>query len=232
MHSWLKPRQYVASIRDVDPRQLCALGIHAVLVDLDNTLVAWRGHDIEPEMEEWVRKALDAGLKICIVSNTWRKLRIHAIAEKLGIPYILRAGKPRRGSLRRGMETLAARPSETAVIGDQIFTDVMGGNRIGAYTILCIPMPGKEFLGTGVVRMFERFLMRRLAARGHLELPDTLSTAEGETDHGQEIPEELNEGDWDPSSPGADAREVARLESRIREAAARETTASESRVSE
>ncbi|HET6383822.1 MAG TPA: YqeG family HAD IIIA-type phosphatase [Armatimonadota bacterium] len=171
MHPWFKPKQYVATLRDVDPVALRDLGIHAVLLDLDNTLVAWRGSELQPDMEAWVRRALDANLKICIVSNTWRRSRIHAIAEKLGIPYILRAGKPRRGSLRRAMETLVSVPEETAVIGDQIFTDIMGGNRIGAYTILCAPMPGREFFGTGVVRQFERFLMRRLADQGHLVLP-------------------------------------------------------------
>lgn len=175
MHSWLKPKQYVATLRDVDPGALQNLGVRAVLLDLDNTLVSWRGSELEPEMEEWVRKALAHQLKICIVSNTWRKSRIHAIAERLGIPYILRAGKPRRGSLRRAMETLSASPSETAVIGDQIFTDVMGGNRIGAYTILCAPMPGREFLGTEVVRNFERYLMRKLADQGHLVLPGSPS---------------------------------------------------------
>lgn len=171
MHTWFKPRQYVASLRDIDPTALCDLGIRAVLLDLDNTLVSWRGSEIEPEMEEWVRAALEKGLKICIVSNTWRKRRIHAIAERLGIPYILRAGKPRRGSLRRAMEALASVPGETAVVGDQIFTDVVGGNRIGAYTILCIPMPGREFLGTRFVRNFETYLMRKLADQGHLVLP-------------------------------------------------------------
>lgn len=171
MHPLFYPKQYVASLIDVDPAALCEQGIRGVLLDLDMTLVAWRGSEIEPHMEEWVRNALATGLRICIVSNTWRKDRIEAIAKRVNVPYILRAGKPRRGSLTRAMETLGTKPAETAVVGDQIFTDVVGGNRIGAYTILCMPMPGREFLGTNAVRSFERLLMRRLASRGHLRLP-------------------------------------------------------------
>lgn len=171
MHPLFYPKQYVASLVDIDPVALCEQGIRGVLLDLDMTLVAWRGSEVEPHMEEWVRNALAAGLKICIVSNTWRKERIEAIAKRVGVPFILRAGKPRRGSMTRGMEKLGTKPAETAVVGDQIFTDVVGGNRIGAYTILCMPMPGREFLGTNAVRSFERLLMRRLAARGHLRLP-------------------------------------------------------------
>ena len=179
MHQWFQPRQYVASLPEIDPESLYTLGLRGVLLDLDNTLVAWRGWDLEPPMEDWVRKALAAGLKICLVSNTWRKSRIEAVANRVGIPYILRAGKPRRGSLTRGMQTLGTTPAETAVIGDQIFTDVMGGNRIGAYTILCVPMPGREFFGTNIVRKFERFLMKRLARQGVLSLPENTRGARG-----------------------------------------------------
>jgi len=178
LYALLKPKQYVATLRDVDPGALSELGIRAVLLDLDNTLVEWRGSELQPQMEAWVRKAVDANLKLCIVSNTWRKMRIHAIAERLEIPYILRAGKPRRGNLRRAVDLLACTPRETAVIGDQIFTDVVGGNRIGAYTILCVPMPGREFFGTNIVRAFERFLMKRLADQGHLVMPGRPSADE------------------------------------------------------
>jgi len=64
MHPWLQPKQYVVSPLEIDPEALHSLGIRGVLVDLDNTLVSWRGSEIEPEMEEWVRKSLAAGLKL------------------------------------------------------------------------------------------------------------------------------------------------------------------------
>ena len=169
------PNQYVASLRDVDPRSLMEVGIRGVLLDLDNTLVSWRRSDLDPNMEEWVARAIEAGLKLCIVSNTWRRSRIQNIADQLHIPYILRAGKPRRGSLTRALEMVGTAPAETAVIGDQLFTDVVGGNRIGAYTILCVPMPGQEFFGTSIVRNFEKFLMKKLATKGMLSLPDESS---------------------------------------------------------
>ena len=62
MHSWLLPREYVSSVHEIDPRRMLELGINAVLVDLDNTLVEWTRSDLEPEVEDWVREALWAGL--------------------------------------------------------------------------------------------------------------------------------------------------------------------------
>lgn len=171
MHSWLLPREYVSSVQEIDPRRMLELGINAVLVDLDNTLVEWTRSDLEPEVEDWVREALWAGLRVCIVSNTRHESRIAGIAAKLGIPYVLRARKPRRGAFRRAMELLGAVTAETAVVGDQMFTDVIGGNRLGVYTVLCVPMPGQEYPGMRMVRAVERAMLRWFVGRGRLTQP-------------------------------------------------------------
>ena len=168
MHSWLLPREYVGSVQEIDPRRLFDMGLRAVLVDLDNTLVEWTRSDLEPEVEDWVREALWAGLKVCIVSNTRHEERIAGIARTLGIPYVLRARKPRRGAFRRAMALLGSGTADTAVVGDQVFTDVLGGNRLDVYTILCVPMPGREYPGMRLLRGIERLVLRRLVGRGRL----------------------------------------------------------------
>lgn len=171
MRLWLLPREYVGSVNEIDPTRMLELGIRAVLVDLDNTLVEWTRSDLEPEVEDWVREALWAGLKVCIVSNTRNEARIAGIAGMLGIPYVLRARKPRRGAFRRAMDLLGAGTAETAVIGDQLFTDVIGGNRLGVYTILCVPLPGREYPGMRTVRVLEHALLRWFVGRGQLTEP-------------------------------------------------------------
>lgn len=162
MRSLLQPDLYVASVQQVDLEALLKRGIRAVLIDLDNTLVGWSSSDFGPEVAAWFVKAREAGLKLCILSNTAGRSRIEAIGAALGVPHVMHARKPRRGAFRRAMEMLGVRPSETAVIGDQLFTDVLGGNRLGLHTILCVPLPGRECPGMMWVRMAERHLLRSL----------------------------------------------------------------------
>ncbi len=174
MSGWLLPKEYVGSVREIDPQRLLEIGINAVLIDLDNTLVEWTSSELEPQVEDWVREALWAGVKVCIVSNTDREARIAAIAKRLGIPYVLRAQKPRRGAFRRAMDLLGVGTATTAIIGDQVFTDVIGGNRLGAYTILCVPMPGREYPGMRMVRSLECTLLRHFVRKGRLTEPESL----------------------------------------------------------
>lgn len=162
MLSLLRPHEYVAAVSEIDPKALIEGGIRAVLIDLDNTLVEWTGSDFAPGVAEWMREALGAGLKICIVSNTRAGPRIQDIGDRLGVPHVMAARKPRRRALRAAMQKLGAKPEETAVIGDQVFTDVLGGRRLGAYTILCVPIPGQEYPGMRMVRALERRVVRRL----------------------------------------------------------------------
>ena len=91
------------------------------------------------------------------------------VAESLGIPFISRAQKPRRGGFHRAVFFLGVKPEETAVIGDQIFTDVLGGNRAGLYTILVVPIARREFVGTKFSRAMEYFVLRRLQRGRHRE---------------------------------------------------------------
>ena len=51
---------------------------------------------------------------------------------------------------------------ETAVIGDQVFTDILGGNRMGLFTILVVPINKREFIGTRVMRKFEIMVLREI----------------------------------------------------------------------
>ncbi|HBC94015.1 MAG TPA: YqeG family HAD IIIA-type phosphatase, partial [Pelotomaculum sp.] len=84
------------------------------------------------------------------------------VAGLLGLPAVHRAVKPLVGPFRRAMGMLGTKPAETALIGDQIFTDIFGGNLCGLYTILVVPLQGKEFWGT---RLFSRPLEKIVLAR-------------------------------------------------------------------
>jgi len=161
MLSKLKPKLYVDSIYYINFEKLKKRGINSVIIDLDNTITEWDNPGLSNQVFDWFEKMKQAGLKACIVSNNGHR-RVAKAVENLGIPFLARAQKPRRGAFRKAMEIMETKPEQTAVVGDQIFTDVLGGNRLGLFTILVVPINSKEFIGTRIVRMVERRVLKSL----------------------------------------------------------------------
>ncbi|MDD3022854.1 MAG: YqeG family HAD IIIA-type phosphatase [Syntrophomonadaceae bacterium] len=157
----LYPKIYVDSLMDVPLDYLKAMQIKGIILDLDNTVTEWNSNIIKSEIEDWFRNIKRTGFKACILSNNGEQ-RVLEVAQSLNIPYVHRAQKPRRGGFNRALAIMGTKTSETAVIGDQIFTDVLGGNRAGLFTILVMPINKREFMGTKVSRAFEYFVLRRL----------------------------------------------------------------------
>lgn len=171
MLNLLCPDLYINSIFDIKPEFLKAKGIKGVIVDLDNTLVPWNEVSINKALGEWFQKFKDVGIRLCIVSNN-KKDRVTTFGEKIGIPAIHKARKPRKKSFLKGMRILKTKPCNTAVIGDQVFTDILGGNRLGLFTILVIPISKKEFLWTRLMRSIEKAVLNFLIKKGHLTPPE------------------------------------------------------------
>lgn len=149
----------VKSIVEVPLEKLTELGIDSLIVDVDNTVTEWKGKNVEAAAKEWFLMIKEKGFKACLVSNNNSGKRISSIARQLGIPSIHRAGKPRRTAFIRALKLLNSKPENTAVIGDQVFTDVLGGNRMGMFTILVEPISTKEFIGTKLMRILERLVL-------------------------------------------------------------------------
>ncbi len=168
----LVPDQYVERVQQIDLEGLLENGIRALICDLDNTLVAWGSEEITENTRSWLKEVHSKGFEVMIVSNALSG-RVNHLAEQLDLPAIPRANKPRRRGYRRALDMLGVCPDETAVIGDQLFTDVVGGNRLGMKTILVIPLAGKDFVGTRAVRMVEKLALNYLTWRGLTRPPDT-----------------------------------------------------------
>ena len=166
----LAPDLYLKSFHALDPHALRRRGIRALLVDLDNTLALWRYGRPDPELSRWVDSLRAAGIEPCIVSNA-RPRRVREFAEALSIPAVWGEFKPRRRAFLRGMELLGATPAETAVLGDQLLTDILGGKRLNLFTILVVPMSPRELLWTRLVRRLERWILARLRREGLLSEP-------------------------------------------------------------
>jgi uncharacterized protein len=162
----LLPRMCVESLAKIDLDMLVGRGIDSVILDLDNTILPWRDYSIPSESREWICLAREKGMKLCIASNTRNPKRLRVVAGELGVPFLDKIVKPRRKGLREAMALMGATIERTVIIGDQIFTDILGGNRLGILTILVQPMHPREFVGTKVSRMLERPVMAWIARRG------------------------------------------------------------------
>ena len=157
----LTPDQYLDSIFEIDIEHLQSIGIKGIITDMDNTLVSWNDRSVYPRLSEWFTGLKQKDFKLFIVSNNSRD-RGAKLAKDLDIPAIWYAIKPRRGAFRKALQNMELSPKEVAVVGDQIFTDVLGGNRLGLHTILVTPISEKEFFWTKLTRMFEKMVISRL----------------------------------------------------------------------
>lgn len=161
MGTGFKPDLLITKLDAINAEVLEKHQLQAIIVDLDNTILPWRGKDIPDKTKQWFQLNIQAGIKFCIVSNNSSR-RVSRLAGDLGIPAISRAAKPRRKNFRRALMVLDSAPENTAVVGDQIFTDVLGGNRMGLFTILVSPITKYEFIGTRLVRKLEKLFLKRL----------------------------------------------------------------------
>lgn len=157
MYNFLLPKEFVTSVFEITPEKLQKLGIKGIIADLDNTLVEWDRADATEELVIWLQQMQSAGIRIVIASNN-SEARVKHFASPLHIDYIHRAKKPLGVGFRSAITKLKLRPSEIAMVGDQLLTDVCGANRLRLYTILVKPVAQSD----GWVTRFNRFVEKRV----------------------------------------------------------------------
>ncbi len=163
----LKPDLWVKDIYSIDLYVLKSKGIKALFFDIDNTLVQYSDKSSDENLNKWFEKLLDAGFKIGFLSNA-KDCRIENFAEGVYVkgeklmenPSFKLTGSARK-PLRYGYKILAGKfclmPNEIAMVGDQLFTDILGGNRFGCMTILVDPInKDDEHWFVSFKRIFEK----------------------------------------------------------------------------
>jgi len=129
-----------AAVLDIDPAALRRAGVRLLLADLDNTLAPYGAALPSPEVREWERQLREQGVQLFILSNNRKPDRARIFSQALGVPFLGHAGKPKPGGFRRAMEQMGCTPKETAIVGDQLFTDILGGRLAGVTTLLVEPI--------------------------------------------------------------------------------------------
>jgi putative phosphatase len=154
----LGPDRFAPCLSQVPIAELERAGIKGLILDLDNTLVCWGGSEIAEEHLAWVREARARGLKLVMLSNNFSD-RVTQVASQMEIPFVANACKPAPVGFVRALRRLGLPRSSVAVVGDQLFTDVLGGKICGLYTILTEPLEAKDHPITNVFRFFERLML-------------------------------------------------------------------------
>ncbi len=131
----LVPDRIENSFTQVKPDELEKNGIRLVLADLDNTLARYHQPDPDEGLKGWRDQLEQKGIALFVVSNSRRPQRAQRFCTELGIPYIGHAAKPHAEAFREAMNQCGCRPEETLMIGDQIFTDILGAHNAGIRAI-------------------------------------------------------------------------------------------------
>lgn len=162
------PNEHVKSIFEIKPEDLKQKGVKGIITDLDNTLVEWDRPLATPKLIEWFDSMRDHGILITIVSNN-NETRVKSFSDPLQIPFISLARKPMSRSFRRAAEQMGIKREEAVVIGDQLMTDVLGGNRGGFHTILVVPVVQTDGFWTKFNRKIERRILAFFRRKGMIE---------------------------------------------------------------
>ncbi len=155
-----KPKIWIKNVLCIDKEFLEKNGIDALILDLDNTLSLHGDPAAEQGIPEWLDKMKELGVKMRVVSNNTSK-RVAPLAAKLGLEFTANGAKPLTFGLNRALKALGTERKRTAVVGDQIFTDVMGGNFARMITILVDPFQLEKSLPFRIKRSIENLVFRR-----------------------------------------------------------------------
>lgn len=159
----LTPTVRVASVLDIDLQHLRELGVRGFIFDLDDTLVHALDEVAGEDVLKWIAD-IRVEFRVFIVSNNFSHGRVELAAKHLDLPFLAQARKPSRRFFRKALATLELEPHEIAIVGDQLFTDVLGGNRLGAVTILVDPISALEKKWhRRLMRSVETYMLKRHA---------------------------------------------------------------------
>lgn len=166
MFEKLIPKLRVNTVFDINLEQLYDQGYRGIITDLDNTLVGAKDPDATPELIAWFKKVKEQGFKLIIVSNN-NMDRVAKFATPLDIEFVHKARKPFNIPFLKAMKLMGTSSEQTIVVGDQMLTDVYGGNRLDLFTVLVLPISiADEGIGTRINRRVERVVLRRLRRTG------------------------------------------------------------------
>jgi len=156
----LYPKEHFNNVREISMEFLQKNNIKALILDVDNTLIDY-DKNLSEETIKWAEELKEKGIKLYILSNSNKKDKVKTVAEKLQIEYEYFGKKPLKTGFKKVQKKLEEKPENIGVVGDQIFTDVLGGNRCKMFTILVEPIAEKDIWITLLKRPIENAIKKK-----------------------------------------------------------------------
>ena len=153
------PKIYVDSIYDVPYKRLIQRNIEGLIFDIDNTLAPFDIDEPNDKLVKFIAKLKSMGFKICLVSNN-KECRVQVFNKKLSLPVVAKAGKPKLSGIRKAIDMIGTECEKTALIGDQVFTDMWCGNRLSMTTVLVKPIANRDEFTVKLKRGLEKIVIR------------------------------------------------------------------------
>lgn len=157
------PDREVRRVEDILLADLKENRIKGIILDIDNTISEWKKDPAE-NVTVWLEMLRNNEIQVCLVSNNTRT-RVERLSRKLSLHAIHGAFKPRRKAFIAALALMGTEARETAVVGDQLFTDVYGGNRLNMYTIYVNPISEVDQWFVRIKRPLERYVLSKYRMR-------------------------------------------------------------------
>ena len=158
------PDKYIDKVEQITIEFLQKNKIKALILDVDNTLIDYN-KNLSQSIIDWAKKLTEQCIKLYILSNTNQKEKVEKVAKTLEIPFRNLAKKPLKAGFLKIQKELKEKPENIGVVGDQIFTDILGGNRCNMFTILVEPIDPKDFWYTAWKRPIENKIKKEIKKR-------------------------------------------------------------------
>ena len=154
------PKGYFYKVSEISLEYLKENNIKGLILDVDNTLIDYY-RNISEETINWANNLKKNGIKMCILSNSNKKDKVREVAGKLGLEYSYFGMKPLKRGFKKAKKMLELENNEIAAVGDQIFTDVIGSNRMNMFSILVEPIKEKDIFITLLKRPIENYIKKQ-----------------------------------------------------------------------
>lgn len=154
------PKGYFNKVSEISLEYLKENNIKGLILDVDNTLIDYY-KNISEDTTNWANELKQNGIKMCILSNSNKKEKVREVAQKLKLEYRYFGMKPLKRGFKKAKQILDLENTEIAVVGDQIFTDVIGANRMKMHSILVEPIEEKDILVTLIKRPIENYIKKK-----------------------------------------------------------------------
>jgi uncharacterized protein len=155
----LAPDLFYRSVHSIDLDALWRGGTRVLLLDLDNTLLPRDTNVVPEDLKKWAAGLKERGFRVCCVSNNFHD-RVRVIAAELGFDLVDHAVKPLPFAFLAALKRAGGRRREAAVVGDQLFTDILGGRLLGMRTVLVSPLSETDLPHTLILRHLEALVLK------------------------------------------------------------------------